>query len=125
MLRKVVFSVPVALILWGMVLWMLWSSVVLWGAKLKMDSKNDEITLEAENAEESRKAIEFKIESLRSEYGVDLEARRKFNLTKSGEKIVVFADESKKNKLVAGNKSFFASVASWLSDFFNFSNYDR
>src|SRR3989344_6904366 len=98
MLRKVIFSAPMVFVVWGIILWMLWNTIVLWDTKIKINNRNEDIETEIENSEESRKIVEQKMESLRSEYGIDLEARSKFNLTKSGEKVVVFADESNKDE---------------------------
>lgn len=120
MLRKVIFSVPVVLILWGVIFWMLWSAIVLWNAKNKVSKNNDEIKKEIANVEESRKTIEQKTESLKSEYGIDMEARSKFNLTKPGEKIVVFADEQNNGVVENKNKGLFSSIKNLLIDLFSF-----
>ena len=120
MLRKVIFSAPMVFVVWGIILWMLWNTIVLWDTKIKINNRNEDIETEIENSEESRKIVEQKMESLRSEYGIDLEARSKFNLTKSGEKVVVFADESNKNESLPKTKNPFTSFASLLADFFNF-----
>lgn len=120
MARKVLFSVPVAIFLWVVVLWVAWKSVSLWSAKSELDRSLESLKAEIETAEESTKNIEKKMESLRSEYGIDLEARGKFNLTKPGEKVVIFAEEKENNKSSADNKNFFASIADWLTNIFSF-----
>ncbi len=125
MLRKVVFSAPTALILWGIIVWMLWSVVSLWGAKTKLIHRNNEVGEEIENAEESRKEIEGKIESIKSEYGIDLEARGKFNLTKPGEKVVIFADEQKNSQARGANKNLLGSIWGSILDLLNFKNNEK
>lgn len=125
MFRKVVFSAPVAVILWAAITWMLWNTFSLWGAKIKINQRNGEIEKEITKAEESRIVIERKSESLKSEYGIDLEARSKFNLTKPGEKVVIFADEQNKDLIYDKNKSLFGSIRNWLADFLNFSQHEK
>ena|SRR3989344_1782075 len=121
-LRRVVFSVPVVLALWGIVIWVAWNTIALWEVKMKISQRNNGVAKELTNAKESREAIEQKTESLKSEYGIDLEARSKFNLTKPGEKVVVFADEQNKKNIDDKNKNLLGSIWSSLTDLLNFKN---
>lgn len=118
MLRKAIFSVPAAIVLWAIIFWTLWHTVALWRAKIKISEKNAEMTQDIKNTKESRENLEQKIESLRSEYGIDLEARSKFNLTKPGEKVVIFGEDKKSTAKEGESENFFGSVINWATSLF-------
>ena len=56
-------------------------------------AKNKELEFKLSETQKSKKTLEEKTKALETEYGVDLEARKNFNLKKPGEEVILFIEE--------------------------------
>lgn len=91
--HKLIFSWPVLITITVFSLWMIYGIVSATVTLRELSQKNGEIEKKIVEIQKSKKALEEKASLLETEYGVDLEARRSFNLKKLGEEIILFVDE--------------------------------
>jgi cell division protein FtsB len=98
--NRIVFSIPVVLVLFGLTLWMLWGSMQAWSARHALIKKNEAIAVEIEELEMNTKKLEKRLAVLASPRGLDLEARERFNLKEPGEHAVMFVGEGATNNYV-------------------------
>lgn len=91
--RKLIFSWPVLITITALSLWMIYGTVSAIVMLRELSQKNREIEKKITEIQKSKKALEEKANLLRTEYGVDLEARKSFNLKKPGEEIILFVEE--------------------------------
>lgn len=108
-----VFSWPVIFVALLLVISALWG--IFRALEKELALRGEIKTLEKNIAEaDSAKAIwEIKVEDLRTEAGLDREAREKFNLKKSGEEVVIFLDEASQAKPLGESGDWLASL--WSS----------
>jgi len=104
-IERAVFSWPVIFIAGLLVIAALWG--IFRALEKELALRGEIKTLEKKIAEaDSAKAVwEAKLEDLRTEAGLDREARGKFNLKKPGEEVVIFINsalESKPLELTGG-----------------------
>lgn len=93
MVRKFIFSMPVFVIITIFSLWMVYGIVSAIITLREFSQKNKEIEKKLSEVQKSKNAFEKKASLLETDYGIDLEAREKFNLKKPGEEIILFVEE--------------------------------
>lgn len=93
MVRKFIFSMPVFVIVAVFSLWMVYGIVSAIITLREFSQKNKEIEKKLSEVQKSKNALEKKASLLETDYGIDLEAREKFNLKKPGEEIILFVEE--------------------------------
>ena len=91
--RRVIFSTPVLVVLAILSLWMTYGVVSALLTLREFSEKNQKLSRDLEEIKKSRKAIEEKANLMDTEYSIDLEARKSFNLKKPGEEIILFVEE--------------------------------
>lgn len=91
--RKIIFSTPVLVLLAILSLWMAYGTVSALITLKNLSQKNKELSAKIEDVKEQRAELEEKTLLLNTEYGIDLEARKEFNLKKPEEEVILFVDE--------------------------------
>ena len=93
MARKIFFSWPVLIVLSALSLWMIYGATSAMVMLQKISKKNEELEFKLSETQKSQKTLEEKTKALETEHGVDLEARKNFNLKKPGEEVILFIEE--------------------------------
>lgn len=91
--RKIIFSTPVLVLLAILSLWMVYGTVSALITLKNLSQKNKELSAKIEDVKKQKAELEEKTLLLNTEYGIDLEARKEFNLKKPGEEVILFVDE--------------------------------
>jgi len=91
--RRLIFSAPVLVILLALSLWMTYGIVSALVTLRELSEKNQKLTQDLDEIKKSRKAVEEKANIMDTEYGIDIEARKSFNLKKPGEEVILFVEE--------------------------------
>lgn len=91
--RKLIFSMPVLVIIIVLSLWMIYGTVSALVTLREISQKNHELARDIEEIKKTRKIIEEKMNIMDTQYGIDFEARKSFNLKKPGEEVILFIEE--------------------------------
>ncbi len=115
-LHKLIYSWPVLFILAALIIWGLAGIVSLWRSRADIQNSLAEINSKITQTRETKEVMEKRLENLNSSFGLDLEARRRFNLKKQGENVVIFLDdgESAPNKESIFNSFKSSSIIQWI-----------
>lgn len=116
-IRKIFFSTPIIVIFLILICWMLfraWGVASVW---VEISKKNEKLIQKIEEIKNTRISLEDRIKSLESEYGIDLEARARFNLRKPGEEVAIFLEEETKNGKEEKN-NFICAIGGFFGRFF-------
>lgn len=92
-MRKMFFSTPVLIVTVILSLWMIYGTISAFLTLKDLSQKNKELSAKIEDIKKSRAELEQKLNLMNTEYGVDLEARKNFNLKKPEEEVILFVDE--------------------------------
>ena len=91
--RRIIFSFPVLLGITIFSLWMAYGTVSAIVTLRELSQKNEEIERKITDIKKSKKNLEEKTSLMETDYGIDLEARKNFNLKKPGEDVILFIEE--------------------------------
>ena len=91
--RKVIFSWPVLVVITALSLWMVYGTISAMFTLQEIYKKNRDLEKKTADVTKSKAALEEKVENMKTEYGIDLEARKNFNLKKPEEEVILFIEE--------------------------------
>ena len=91
--RRLIFSMPVLVVIIILSLWMMYGAVSALLTLRELSQKNQKLVKDLEEIKKFKSIVEDKANLMDTEYGVDLEARKSFNLKKPGEEVILFVEE--------------------------------
>lgn len=109
-IERAVFSWPVIFVALLLVLAALWGIFRALEKELALREEIKTLEKKIAEADSAKTAWEAKVEDLRTEAGLDREARGKFNLKKPGEEVVIFLDDASQAKPLGLTGDWLASL---------------
>ncbi|MDA1335077.1 MAG: septum formation initiator family protein [bacterium] len=112
---------PKALIIFGVVLFitigLVFNAVSAFLRSRNFQKDNNELTTTIEQKQEDIKALEDKLDMLKSGEGLELEARARLNLRRPDEKVVIIVDDKQNTKkdTVDSKKSLWTRITNWFN----------
>jgi len=91
--RRLIFSAPVLVVVLALSFWMIYGVVSAFVTLRELSGKNQKLSQDLEEIKKSRKVVEEKVNIMDTEYDIDFEARKNFNLKKPGEEVILFVEE--------------------------------
>ena len=114
--KKIIFSVHAIILLSAAIVFLFGSTVKVYKKSREAVFLNNEIKKELAELEIRKSELEAAVARLQTESGIEEEARKKFNVRKPGEKVLVIVDkETETGKLDSNEKlrGFFSRI--WQS----------
>jgi cell division protein FtsB len=117
-LRKIIFSRKVLVLLAFVSAFLIFSTVKVYIKSRNAVSKNEEIKKEVADLEQRKSDLQKEISRLQSESGAEEEVRKKFNVQKPGEEVLVIVEKNNENdKINQGESSgFFTKIWQWIKN---------
>ena len=91
--RRLIFSAPVLVVVLALSFWMIYGVVSAFVTLRELSGKNQKLSQDLEEIKKWRKVVEEKVNIMDTEYDIDFEARKNFNLKKPGEEVILFVEE--------------------------------
>ena len=110
--ERAVFSWPVIFIAGLLVIAALWGIFRALEKELALRGEIKTLEKKIVEADSVRAGFQAKVEDLRTEAGLDREARGKFNLKKPGEEVVIFLDDASQTESSGLTGGWLASLLS-------------
>ncbi len=118
-LKRIAYS-PVVVIVLVLVAVTVWRGVWdVYGRADKARSERNVLAREVEELEQRQAVLHQSIEYLNTQKGQEEEIRKKFNVAKDGERVIVFLERDEtQQELISEERSVFGSVWAAISGFF-------
>src|SRR3989338_1799849 len=116
--ERIIFSWPVIALAAFLCLAALWGILKILRTELVLRKEIGGLQKKIDQADAANANFEERVAVLRTEDGLDREARGKLNLKKPGEEVVVFVGDKPPENVA--QKTGLASVLAWIEEIFNF-----
>ena len=113
-IERIWFSWPVLAILIFLVVLTTSSVFKVWREYSQLSSENDALVKKLEETQKVRLDNEKRFEILGTDYGIDREARARFNMKKRGEELVFFVGDGIDHSLDNKNNGWLSTILNWF-----------
>ena len=120
-IRGILYSKKMVILLLLITAFLFFSTIKVYLKSKNALSKNEEAKKELDDLEKRKAELEKEVNQLQSESGLEEEVRKKFNVQKPGEKVLVIVDKNTENgKIDSGNElnDFFSKIWGWVKSKF-------